>query len=96
MKPVGGHTLARTKDLQAGGRWAVRWRPALGAANHPGVRKKFPDKHRSTDGHLVRSKAEVLIDNWLYMAGIVQAYERRLPIAGTLSEVPASPDRANR
>lgn len=31
-------------------------------------------------GHMVRSRAEVLIDNWLYMQGIVHAYERRLPI----------------
>lgn len=43
-------------------------------------RKKFEAKHRSTDGHYVRSKAEMLIDNWLYMAEIVHAYERRLPI----------------
>ncbi|MFQ3191395.1 MAG: very-short-patch-repair endonuclease [Paraglaciecola sp.] len=37
-------------------------------------------KHRTIDGHFVRSKAEVMIDNWLYMAEIVHAYERRLPI----------------
>lgn len=43
-------------------------------------RKRFPAEHRTTDGHLVRSKAEMLIDNWLYMAEIVHAYERRLPI----------------
>ncbi len=43
-------------------------------------RKRFPAKHRATDGHMVRSKAEMLIDNWLYMAGIVHAYERKLPI----------------
>jgi energy-converting hydrogenase A subunit M len=43
-------------------------------------RKKFLAKHRATDGHLVRSKAEMLIDNWLYMAEIVHAYERKLPI----------------
>lgn len=35
---------------------------------------------RTTDGHWVRSKAEVMIDNWLYMAELVHAYERRLPI----------------
>ena len=29
---------------------------------------------------MVRSKAEMLIDNWLYMAEIVHAYERKLPI----------------
>lgn len=43
-------------------------------------REKFEAKHRSTDGHYVRSKAEMLIDNWLYMAEIVHAYERKLPI----------------
>ena len=45
-----------------------------------GFREKFEAKHRSTDGHFVRSKAEMLIDNWLYMAEIVHAYERKLPI----------------
>ncbi len=43
-------------------------------------RDKFKATHRSTDGHMVRSKAEMLIDNWLYMAEIVHAYERKLPI----------------
>jgi len=45
-----------------------------------GFREKFEAKHRATDGHMVRSKAEMLIDNWLYMAEIVHAYERKLPI----------------
>lgn len=49
-------------------------------SNDNGFRERFPATHRTTDGHLVRSKAEQLIDNWLYMAGIVHAYERRLPI----------------
>ena len=43
-------------------------------------RDRFKATHRSTDGHMVRSKAEMLIDNWLYMAEIVHAYERKLPI----------------
>ena len=43
-------------------------------------REKFEAKLRATDGHFVRSKAEMLIDNWLYMAEIVHAYERKLPI----------------
>lgn len=46
----------------------------------PGFRDKFEAKLRTTDGHYVRSKAEMLIDNWLYMAEIVHAYERKLPI----------------
>jgi len=45
-----------------------------------GFRGKFEAKHRSADGHFVRSKAEMIIDNWLYMAEIVHAYERKLPI----------------
>jgi hypothetical protein len=43
-------------------------------------REKYPPTHRTEDGHLVRSKAEALIDNWLYHAGIVHAYERKIPI----------------
>jgi len=43
-------------------------------------RSRFPAEHRTQDGHLVRSRAEVLIDNWLYMQKIVHAYERKLPI----------------
>jgi hypothetical protein len=42
--------------------------------------KKMDTQHRATDGHYVHSKAEMLIDNWLYMAQIVHAYERKLPI----------------
>ncbi|OIO70649.1 MAG: glycerol kinase [Zetaproteobacteria bacterium CG_4_9_14_3_um_filter_49_83] len=52
-----------------------------GKSNHEsGFRDKFEAKFRSTDGHYVRSKAEMLIDNWLYMAEIVHAYERKLPV----------------
>ncbi|BBB31152.1 hypothetical protein [Neptunomonas japonica] len=43
-------------------------------------RKTFPANFRAVDGHQLRSKAEVLIDNWLYLADIAHAYERRLPI----------------
>jgi Mn-dependent DtxR family transcriptional regulator len=45
-----------------------------------GFREKFPATHRAVDGHVVRSKAEMIIDNWLYMSEIVHAYERKLPI----------------
>ena len=43
-------------------------------------RSKFPATFRTEDGHMVRSKAEQIIDNWLYHKGIVHAYERRVPI----------------
>ncbi|WP_307206505.1 glycerol kinase [Paenibacillus harenae] len=49
-------------------------------SNNIGFRDKFEAKHRTADGHYVRSRAEMLIDNWLYMSEIVHAYERKLPV----------------
>jgi hypothetical protein len=46
-----------------------------------GFREKFEAKLRTTDGHYVRSRAEIIIDNWLYMSELVHAYERKLPIS---------------
>src|SRR3989344_5738729 len=43
-------------------------------------RNKFKATFRTEDGHFVRSKAEQIIDNWLYHKGIIHAYERRVPI----------------
>lgn len=53
---------------------------APSASKVSGFREKFKPKLRTTDGHYVRSRAEMLIDNWLYTAEVVHAYERRLPI----------------
>jgi len=43
-------------------------------------RKKFPADKLTSDGHWVRSKAEQLIDNWLYGQRIAHAYEKKVPI----------------
>lgn len=43
-------------------------------------RLKFEAKFRTLDGHYVRSKAEMIIDNLLYQYKLVHAYERKLPI----------------
>lgn len=43
-------------------------------------RERFPTILRTEDGHRVRSRGEVIIDNWLYHQGIVHAYERRVPV----------------
>lgn len=48
--------------------------------NEVEFRDKFKPTLRATDGHYVRSKAELLIDNWLYMSELVHAYERKLPV----------------
>lgn len=48
--------------------------------NEKNFREMFPAKLRTTDGRLVRSRAELLIDNWLYSEEIAHAYERKLPI----------------
>ncbi len=50
---------------------------------HPDIqtfRERFSAKYRATDGHMLRSKTDLRIDNWLYMFEIAHAYERRLPI----------------
>lgn len=43
-------------------------------------RDKFPATFTTKDGHKVRSRAEVIIDNALYDYKLAHAYERRLPI----------------
>ena len=43
-------------------------------------RHKYPAIYRTQDGHFVRSKSEVIIDNWLYISGLVHSYEKKLPI----------------
>jgi hypothetical protein len=43
-------------------------------------REKFEAKHRTKDGHFVRSRAEVIIDDTLYHYALVHAYERKVPI----------------
>lgn len=43
-------------------------------------RNKFPAKIRADDGHLVRSRAEKIIDDWLYRNGIVHCFERKVPL----------------
>ncbi|MBK8822152.1 MAG: hypothetical protein IPN58_05960 [Anaerolineales bacterium] len=54
--------------------------PAKAEKTGSHFREKFTPTHRATDGHWVRSKAEMLIDNWLYMSGVVHGYERQLPV----------------
>lgn len=44
-----------------------------------GFRKKHEAKYRTQDGHRVRSRAEAMIDDYLYNNGVAHAYERRLP-----------------
>jgi hypothetical protein len=43
-------------------------------------RHKYPATIRTQDGHFVRSKSEAIIDNWLYISGLVHSYEKKLPI----------------
>lgn len=48
--------------------------------NQENFREKFPATFRTKDGHMVRSRAEVIIDNALYDYKLAHAYERKLPI----------------
>ena len=40
----------------------------------------YEGKFTCTDGHIVKSKSEMIIDNWLFDHGIPHAYEKKLPI----------------
>lgn len=40
----------------------------------------YEGKFTCTDGHIVKSKSEMIIDNWLFEHGISHAYEKKLPI----------------
>lgn len=43
-------------------------------------RNRYPAEYRTSDGHYVRSRAEAMIDDWLFNRYIAHAYERKLPI----------------
>lgn len=45
-------------------------------------RTNFPPNLRTKDGHQVRFRAEVIIDNALYDYGLAHAHERKLSIEG--------------
>jgi hypothetical protein len=53
---------------------------ATNGSNQNNFREKFEAKHRTKDGHYVRSRAEVIIDNTLYEYEIVHSYEKKLPV----------------
>lgn len=42
----------------------------------------YEGKFTCTDGHIVKSKSEMIIDNWLFDHNIPHAYEKKLPIDG--------------
>ena len=52
----------------------------LESNNIDDFRLKFPATFRTPDGHYVRSRGEIMIDDFLYKNGIVHAYERKLNI----------------
>lgn len=43
-------------------------------------RKNYPANFRTQDGHFVRSKSEVMIDDFLYFHGLIHSYEKKLPV----------------
>lgn len=49
-------------------------------SNTNNFREKFEAKHRTKDGHYVRSRAEVIVDDTLYDYGLVHSYEKKLPV----------------
>ncbi len=67
---------------EAKGESTVEFQPESQTSNaETNFRNKSNAQIRTIDGHIVRSKAEAIIDNWLYQFRIAHAYERKLPIA---------------
>ncbi|MCX6163349.1 MAG: hypothetical protein NTU73_00550 [Ignavibacteriae bacterium] len=50
------------------------------------IRLKYPAKYRTDDGHYVRSKNEVIVDNWLYRNYVTHCYEKLVPGEKMLSD----------
>lgn len=44
------------------------------------LREKYPPTLRTRDGHLVRSRAEIIVDDYLFENRIWHVYEKRLPV----------------
>ena len=49
---------------------------ACASSGEVDYRLRWPRKFRCEDGHYVRSKNEVIVDNWLYSHGVCHAYEK--------------------
>jgi len=54
--------------------------PEEAADKAEGFREKFPPTIRASDGHMVRSRGEAMIDALFYEKRIVHAYERLVPV----------------
>ena len=48
------------------------------------INDRYKPKYRTLDGHFVRSRGEVMIDDWLYSNKIAHEYEKRLPLSETV------------
>jgi hypothetical protein len=55
--------------------------PIKGSAGQQGP--EVPENYTCDDGHVVKSRGEALIDNWLSRQGINHDYEHAVTIAGT-------------
>lgn len=47
------------------------------------IHTKYPAEYKCDDGHFVRSKAEMLIDNWLFKNGHLHTYETAVHLSKT-------------
>jgi hypothetical protein len=74
------NTALAEKDVPKLQESSINTTIAIIPAHKDNFREKFEAKHRTKDGHYVRSRAEVIIDDTLYDYGLVHAYEKKVPI----------------
>lgn len=77
LKEVFSETPTLAKEVQS---IPIAQQQDNGINTQPNFREKFPATLRTKDGHYVRSRAEVIIDNALYDYKLAHAYERKLPV----------------
>ena len=84
---INNQTLITSINEAKGDNTNIKQEPVEGIGQNQqqdDFRDKYKPENRAKDGHNVRSKSELIIDNWLYDSKIVHAYERKLPIEETL------------
>ena len=82
MRKAGKPSIESTRGNQRNERGTAK-KPAVSHASirdePEDFRLRYPATFRADDGHFVRSKAELIIDNWLHRHRIVHEYERKIP-----------------
>lgn len=57
--------------------------PIKGTKSHQGHEEGGSEKYTCDDGHVVKSRGEAMLDNWLHQKGIKHEYDQDITLGGT-------------